>query len=244
MTSLEKLASERQAALDAADAKLVRVEREKQALAVSVEARFAGIELTGQRVIFLVDMSGSMEMLDDKTEAPLKWTEVRQTIVKLMRSLPKLEKYQLITFAPAIDYPLGGAGKWLEHDPKSSPEQALKALAAIKPRGGTNMYIALDEAFKYRKQGLDTIYLLSDGLPNQGEGLTPTEQKTLTGIDRGVALGKHIRAMLKSTWNRPSDGRRVRIHTIGFFYESPDLGSFLWALARENDGSFVGMSRP
>jgi hypothetical protein len=36
----------------------------------------------------------------------------------------------------------------------------------------------------------------------------------------------------------------VKINTIGFFYESPDLGSFLWALARENDGSFVGMSKP
>ena len=29
-----------------------------------------------------------------------------------------------------------------------------------------------------------------------------------------------------------------------FFYESPDLGAFLWALARENEGSFVGMSKP
>jgi hypothetical protein len=36
----------------------------------------------------------------------------------------------------------------------------------------------------------------------------------------------------------------VRINTIGFFYESPDLGAFLWALARENEGSFVGMSKP
>jgi hypothetical protein len=27
-------------------------------------------------------------------------------------------------------------------------------------------------------------------------------------------------------------------------FKSPDLGSFLWALSRENDGSFVGMSKP
>ncbi|MFO0845765.1 MAG: hypothetical protein U0797_25830 [Gemmataceae bacterium] len=50
-------------------------------------------------------------------------------------------------------------------DPKASPELVLKTLAAIKPRGGTNMYVALDEAFRYRPQGLDTIYLLSDGHP-------------------------------------------------------------------------------
>ena len=36
----------------------------------------------------------------------------------------------------------------------------------------------------------------------------------------------------------------VRINAVGFFYESPDVGAFLWALARENEGSFVGMSKP
>jgi hypothetical protein len=36
----------------------------------------------------------------------------------------------------------------------------------------------------------------------------------------------------------------VRINAVGFFFESPDGGAFLWALARENDGNFVGMSRP
>ena len=25
---------------------------------------------------------------------------------------------------------------------------------------------------------------------------------------------------------------------------NPDVGAFLWALSRENDGSFVGMSKP
>ena len=36
----------------------------------------------------------------------------------------------------------------------------------------------------------------------------------------------------------------VRINALGFFFESPDVGAFLWALAREHDGSFVGLSRP
>ena len=37
---------------------------------------------------------------------------------------------------------------------------------------------------------------------------------------------------------------RVRINTVGFFFDSPDVGAFLWAMAREHEGSFVGMSRP
>ena len=106
------------------------------------------------------------------------------------------------------------------------------------------MYTALEAAFRFRSQGLDTIYLLSDGLPNMGEGLTP-QMENLKETEKGEILGKVIRRALKTSWNREITGRaRVRINTVGFFFESPDVGAFLWALARENDGSFVGMSKP
>ena len=126
----------------------------------------------------------------------------------------------------------------------ASPERIKQALSAVKPYGGTNMYAAFDAAFRYRAQDLDTVYLLSDGLPNQGEGLT-TAQRELKEVEQAEILGKHVRKTLKNDWNRALVGRpRVRINSVGFFYESPDLGAFLWALARENEGSFVGMSRP
>jgi hypothetical protein len=243
--ALEKQLRERQQALAEAEGeKRVLAARERRARAAA-ENRFAGIALTGKRVIFLVDVSGSMEMVDEKTPAPDKWVEVRNTVARLMRSLPDLEKFQVITFSTSPSYPLGGPGKWLDYDGRSA-EATLKALGALKPKGGTNMYAALEAAFRYRAEGLDTIYLLSDGLPNIGPGLTARDRKNLTEAQRGHKLGKHIRATLRKNWNRLLGKRRprVRINTIGFFYESPDLGSFLWALAREHDGSFVGMSRP
>lgn len=240
---LLKTMRERKEEFDAISARVARLERDKRELQVAVEARFAGIELAGERVVFLVDSSGSMEMIDDKTDAPYKWAEVRRTVGKLMDSLPKLKKFQLITFGPEIKYPLGNDGKWVDNE-KASSLEVMKALQAMKPRGGTNMYLAFEAAFGFRKDGLDTIYLLSDGLPNQGEGLTAAD-RSLKGIDLGVVLGKHVRTTIKRKWNvRREDQPGVKIHTIGFFYESPDLGSFLWALSRENDGSFVGMSRP
>jgi hypothetical protein len=107
------------------------------------------------------------------------------------------------------------------------------------------MYIALEAAFQFRGQGLDTIYLLSDGLPNIGEGLTAEQARTMTETQRTDTLSRTVRNALKTRWNAPMVGRpRVRVNAVGFFYESPDVGAFLWALARENDGSFVGMSRP
>jgi hypothetical protein len=248
---LEKQLAESQAALLRARNLVTSLESENKTLQgvlqrtrAVADSRFAGIELTGRRVIFLVDMSGSMELVDENTPSPEKWVEVRNTVARLMRSLPELEKYQLITFAAKPSYPLGKEGGWLDHDPKTSPELVLKTLAAIKPRGGTNMFEAFKASFLYRKGGLDTIYLLSDGLPNQGEGL-PAGSKDLSELDRGMLLARHIRNTLKKDWNAVRAGQpKVRINTIGFFYESPDLGSFLWALAREHEGSFVGMSKP
>jgi len=213
--------------------------------ASAAENRFAGIELIGKRVVFLVDMSGSMEQVDYDTPAPLKWQGVRETVAKIMASLPELEKYQVILFAEKTLFVLGDEGRWIAYDPKTSVDRATKALAATKPAGGTNMYSALEAAFRFRGAGLDTIYLLSDGLPNVGEPLTDKQIEQLKETEKAEILGKHIRKKLKEVWNRPIDGYpRVRIHSIGFFYESPDVGAFLWALSRENDGSFVGMSKP
>ncbi len=252
LAALGKLADERGRAAASARQAVETLEEERKALRAeaaryrqSADNRFAGIQLTGRRVVFLVDMSGSMELVDENTPSPLKWLEVRQTLTKVMRSLPELEKFQVLTFAERVTYLLGSEGNWLDYDPKSTPDRVLEALAAVRPKGGTNMYAAFAAAFRMRAAGLDTVYLFSDGLPNLGEGLTLEQARTLKEVEQGDVLGKYIRRKLKADWNNPgSSGRRVRINALGFFYESPDVGAFLWALARENDGGFVGMSRP
>lgn len=229
----------------AADAKLIRLGNENRAIRSAADNRFAGINLTGKNVIFLVDTSGSMTMVDSLTDSPQKWREVYTTVGKLLKSMPALEQYQVITFAKTAGFPLGSSGKWLRNDGAATAAKVEKTLAAIKPAGGTNMYSALEAAFAYRESGLDTVYLLSDGLPNQGEGVTADERLRLSEFDRSQKLGRYVLTKLKTNWNKSlTKSPKVRINTIGFFYESPDLGSFLWALARENDGNFVGMSTP
>ncbi len=215
-------------------------------LQIESEQRFAGIAMTGKNVVFLVDMSGSMDRTDENTTDPTKWPTVRDTLVKVMRSLPDLDQYQVILFSSKYSYLLGSDSQWLRWEREKSIEQVRKAMTAAKPVGDTNLYAAFDEVFRFRGKGLDTIYLLSDGLPTSGPGLTPAEEKTLaTESERGVVLARHLRKTIRTNWNAASLNRsRVRINSIGFFYESPDVGAFLWALSRENDGSFVGMSRP
>ncbi len=223
-----------------------KIQDEAARIRVAAEARFAGIELRGKRVLFLVDMSGSMDLVDEKTPAPTKWGDVRQAVARVMRSLPDLEKFQVLIFAEDVQFLLGKDGEWIDYDAKTSPDQVLDALARIKPKGGTNMHKVLERAFRYREKDLDTVYLFSDGLPNEGEGLTAEQDRTITDqTQRSNLLGKFIRRKLENDWNQRIRGKdRVRINAVGFFFESPDVGAFLWALARENDGSFVGMSRP
>lgn len=253
LLTLERELLERTKELATARASIDDLRNDKKTLAIEVakvradaDNRFAGISLTGRRVIFLIDMSGSMEFIDEQTPDPSKWQGVCDTFAKIARSLPDLEKFQVIGFTKEATFVLGGEGRWLDFDGRTSVEQARRALTAVKPKGATNMYAAFEAAFRYRALGLDTIYVLSDGLPNIGAGLKPEQAAAkMKDTEKAEILGAYVRKTLKSTWNRAGiDKSRVRINAVGFFYESPDVGAFLWALARENDGSFVGMSRP
>src|SRR5262249_8910688 len=150
--SLERDLDSREKELTSLRQSMASLQDEKKTLQcegvrAAAENRSAGITLTGRRVLFLVDMSGSMDLLDEKTQAPTKWTDVRNTVARLMRSLPDLEKYQVIVFAEKASYLLGGAEGWLDYDAKSSPQRVLDGLTAIKPKGGTNLYAALQAAF-------------------------------------------------------------------------------------------------
>ena len=68
----------------------------------AAEQRFEGIALTGRNVVFLVDMSGSMDLVDERTPDPAKWSGVRDAVQKIMHSLPRLERFQVILFSDRI----------------------------------------------------------------------------------------------------------------------------------------------
>lgn len=236
--------------LDDANANLIDLQGQKAKLAdkfdklrVESDNKFAGIAMTGKRVVFVVDMSGSMKLTDERTPAPQKWPTVVETVGKVMRTLPDLDKFQVVTFSRKATY-LFGNGDWQPYTGAPTVKKVTDALGALNPDGDTNLYDAFDLAFRLRSAGLDTVYLFSDGLPTSGAGVTPEQEKTVTDSQRIEMLSRHLRKTLKTDWNRENSSGRVKINSIGFFFESPEVGAFLWALSRENDGSFVGMSRP
>ena len=199
--------------------------------------------LTGENVIFLIDTSGSMAMKDPDTEDPDKWPFLCETLMQLMKSVRSMKRYQIILFSDKTSYLFGKRGEWLGYAGPESAKLARDSLRQIKVDGNTNMHDAFEEAFSYRrnKVKLDTIYLFSDGLPNVGVGI-PAGLTKPTEAQRNYYLGKHVRDKLIYDWNRKTDDSpQIRINSVGFFFESPDVGAFLWALSREHRGSFVGL---
>ncbi len=236
--------------IDDANINIIDLQGEKKKLAdkidklrIESDSKFAGIAMTGRRVVFALDVSGSMKLLDDKTAAPEKWPVVVDTLIKVMRSLPDLEFYQIVLFSRTSRY-LEAGGTWQRYNGEETLNVIREKLLDEDPVGDTNMYDAFDLAFRLKASGLDTIYLFSDGLPTSGQGIPPDLTKPLTETQRSDYLTKHVRQTLRLVWNPERDAKRVKINSIGFFFESNEVGAFLWALSRENNGSFVGMNKP
>src|SRR5262245_15733710 len=186
--------------IDDANATIIDLQGDKTRLAdkynqfqKDLEARFAGIVTSGRRVVFLVDISGSMAKKDTDTADPTKWPTVVETVGKVMRSIAGLEKYQVIVFSSSAKW-LFGNGEWQDYTGEKSVGDVTTALLKVKPYDDTNLYAGLELAFKLRSSGLDAVYLFSDGLPTSGPGLTFAQQNAnppLREIERSEILGKH-----------------------------------------------------
>ena len=101
-------------------------------------------------------------------------------------------------------------------------KKTTKNLGKLRAAGETNAYGALKRAFE--DPDVDTIYLLSDGVPTVGDKYIP----------------ELIRLEVEE-WNRD---RRVIINCIGFFpgnaknQDKAEARTFLMKLAQQNEGYY------
>ena len=52
---------------------------------------------------------------------------------------------------------MAAENRWVDFDPRASVQQVTTTMAAIRPRGETNMNAGLEAAFRFRASSLDTI---------------------------------------------------------------------------------------
>ena len=193
-------------------------------------ATFFGTAVTSNRVIFVIDVSGSMAQryklkkpLPMKTstdpQAAQKALEVikiemaKKELIKAVSGLPFDAKFNIVFY----NHKFHAWRKGLQRASYRNKQAAINFVKKFKPSGRTNIYDTL--MFALANKGVDTIYLLSDGLPNTGTVTDPN------------AIVEKI-----SAHNR----QRVAIHTFGF-----GLGArgrrFMEELAKRNRGRFCDM---
>ncbi len=202
---------------------------------------FYGVPVLPGRIAFAIDLSGSMkEKLTAAAKAYAakaphlreKRLETRLDLAKeelqhTIATLPPRTAFQLVFFGTEISS--WKNGRILDADDETRAD-ALKRVRGLNPMGSTNIHGALVKAFypdpdwtftENFSQGIDTIFLLTDGEPSSG------------AIVNATALLADIRDR-----NRV---RRIKIHTIGVGLPN---SLFLRALAQQSGGTYVDLAKP
>jgi HEAT repeat protein len=149
-------------------AKLEAEEELRRLKQTTKAATFFGIRILSHRVIFILDVSGSMnEVLRseyvDKQGKP-RIEVAKGELAKCIDALEPASLFNIITFSSDVDHWLdGGVAEFSQ----SNKDEAKKFVAALGAGGATNLYDALKIAFT--DKDVDTIFVLSDGEPTAGE---------------------------------------------------------------------------
>jgi len=201
--------------------------------------KFFDLSIESDRVLFVLDFSGSMaEPATVKatgttaggaagtttTKAALVVAELK----KLVMSLPDGALCNFVVFSEDVRvWRSEGAHPALVKLDDSTRDELLGSfLDGLRPQGPTNLYDALDTALgfggrglydKYYEAGFDTLYVISDGAPTAG----PVTDKD--------EIRRRVRESNKL--------RKIAIHCITFGDQNDT--AFLGPLARENGGRHI-----
>ncbi|MCA9000918.1 MAG: HEAT repeat domain-containing protein, partial [Planctomycetes bacterium] len=177
-------------------------------------ARFFGMEIRSARVIFIVDVSGSMnEELRGHyvgERGQVRMERAKEELIAAIDGLQKGTRFDMIAFSGGVD---NWAEKPLAESQEPDHEKAKEWVSSLGAGGGTNLYGSLEKAFE--DPDVDTIMVLSDGEPSVGDIIDPG------------AIREAVQAL--------NTNRNVRIHTIAL---GGTLQILEW-LAEDSGGNFV-----
>ncbi len=153
------------------DAKKARERRRLTQRTVS-KAKFFGIKVESHRVIFVLDVSGSMmESMYGRTingRGAARIDVAKEELSKAVENLDAGALFNIFTFS-------SGVARWLPDgigtSDDASRQEAQSWIERLGAGGGTNLYDSVREAFA--DKDVDTIFILSDGEPTTGEVIDP-----------------------------------------------------------------------
>lgn len=157
-------------------------------------AKFFGIRIVSRRVLFIIDVSGSMAWDLHSEQAPGDPKQTRMEIAKrellaCIEALDPKSLFNITVFSSDVDRWLdGGVAAYSQ----SNKTEAKAFVEKLEPAGGTNIYGALKDGFN--DPDVDTIFFLSDGEPSVGE------------VQDQASIRERVRE-----WN---EHRKIVIHSI------------------------------
>jgi len=199
--------------------------------------KFFNLEVESDRVLFVLDFSGSMAeevTLQTRTttvragEKATKAELVVRELKKLIMSLPDGALVNLVVFSDDVRVwrSEGGRPSLVKIDDEARDDLLGNFLDGLRPSGPTNLYDALAKALdfggrglhdKYYAAGFDTLYVITDGAPTAGPVTDKNE------IRRAVREANQL--------------RKIAIHCITFGDKNDT--DFLKPMAEENGGRHI-----
>ena len=194
--------------------KLVKAEEERRLRQVT-RTEFFGVKIQSNRVIFILDVSGSMleptlGRYSSEAGKP-RITVAKKELIRVINGLDRRSFFNMIVFSD-------GAFPWADtitpYDAESV-QDAKEFVGRLGAQGGTNLYAALALAFEDPE--VDTIYVLSDGEPTVGSVIDPAsirDRVAQWNRNRGIvihtiAVGGNLRVL---EWlAQDTGGKHVRI---------------------------------
>lgn len=173
-------------------------------------ARYHGIEVRTECVVFALDFSGSMT---EDTRGGEKWLVAAAHLEETLAALPDGVRVNLVLFADEVTT--------VFDEPRALDAKSRKALATFllrssNPSGGTNVLGAIETTLAM--DDVDTLFLLTDGSPTAGD----------------VVFSARVRPRV----TRANRRRKIAIHTVAFG-ASDNARAFMKRLASANGGRYV-----
>lgn len=148
---------------------------------------FVGIPVEGTRVVFILDLSGSMEWpMDDGGARTRRLDYAKRELLKAIDGLAPNAMFNLVTFNG--DDEAEAWSKDLVVANKRNRQRFARFVEKLRPLGGTNLWSGMEKALgiktlvygNHYETTVDEIFLLSDGAPSVGDVMDPVEILRLT----------------------------------------------------------------
>ena len=131
----------------------------RQGLAVGAVPSYYGISVFARRMVFVVDISGSM--------AGARITASKRELLSALNALPQDCEFTIVVFNQAVKV---WRPPYLVRATPAAKQDAARFVTGLNARGMTSAYDALEAAFNF---DVEAVYFLTDGEPTSGKIVFP-----------------------------------------------------------------------